>query len=105
MFKLEKKLEILKKNFIYSHSSGDEHLFFCVHCNHKSPKMSVNLKKGVYKCWVCQEKRSIFHLGKYMKNCENEWEWSDLFGDEKCLVFDAKLAERMLENELENGSA
>jgi hypothetical protein len=33
---------------------GDEYLFFCPKgCHLERPKLSINIEKGVYKCWKC----------------------------------------------------
>ena len=51
--------EILGKYY----NSGDEMLFHCPRCNHHKPKMSVNIDKDVFKCWVCDYSgTSIYRL-------------------------------------------
>ena len=47
------KLKLLKAALGSCWSNGAEHLFHCPKCNHHKKKMSVNLEKGVYKCWIC----------------------------------------------------
>ena len=47
------KLNILKSIFGSFYSNADEQLFYCPKCNHNKRKFSINLKKGVFKCWVC----------------------------------------------------
>lgn len=47
------KLKLLKKAFGSPWSNGTEHLFHCPKCNHHKRKMSVNIDKGVFKCWIC----------------------------------------------------
>lgn len=32
---------------------SNEILFYCPDCNHHKPKLSVNLDKNAFKCWVC----------------------------------------------------
>ena len=32
---------------------SEEFLFYCPSCKHHKPKLSVNLDKNAYKCWVC----------------------------------------------------
>jgi DNA primase len=36
-----------------SYQSGSERLFYCPYCKHHKRKLSVNVEKNVYKCWVC----------------------------------------------------
>lgn len=47
------KIKILKKVLGSSYSTGDEMLFFCPKCGHHKKKLSVNLEKNKFKCWVC----------------------------------------------------
>ena len=35
--------------------SGKELLFYCPFCDHRKKKMSVNVEKGSWKCWVCSK--------------------------------------------------
>ena len=48
-----KKLKILKKALGHCWTNGSEHLFHCPKCNHHKKKLSVNVEKGVFKCWIC----------------------------------------------------
>ena len=32
---------------------SNEVLFYCPECNHHKPKLSINLDKNAFKCWVC----------------------------------------------------
>ena len=49
----EEKLDIVKGALRFSHVLRGEHLFYCPYCEHHNPKMSVNINKNVFKCWVC----------------------------------------------------
>jgi len=44
---------ILNEVIGHSRDSGPELLFKCPSCDHHKPKLSVNLDKSVFKCWVC----------------------------------------------------
>ena len=33
---------------------GDECLYFCPKCDHHKQKLSVNITKGKFKCWICE---------------------------------------------------
>jgi DNA primase len=48
-----KKYKLLKEVLGDHTNTGDELLFYCPYCDHHKRKLSVNLEKGVYKCWVC----------------------------------------------------
>lgn len=47
------KREILKKAFGRCWATQDEMLFRCPKCNHDKLKMSINIEKNAFKCWVC----------------------------------------------------
>ena len=48
-----KKLKILRDVLGEYRREREEFLFYCPKCDHHKPKLSVNLGKGYYKCWVC----------------------------------------------------
>ena len=48
-----KKLKILRNVLGEYRRERKEFLFYCPKCDHHKPKLSVNLDKGYYKCWVC----------------------------------------------------
>ena len=50
------KLKIIKKSLGSFYESNDELLFFCPKCNHHKRKLSVNISKNFFKCWVCDYK-------------------------------------------------
>ena len=58
---------------------NDELLYACPKCNHHKKKLSVNLKKGVFKCWVCEfsGKNLGFLIKKYGSH-EQYIKWSAL---------------------------
>jgi hypothetical protein len=49
---MSEKLEILERIFGSSKKVGEEHLFFCPQCDHHKAKLSVNIDKNKYKCWL-----------------------------------------------------
>lgn len=53
MTKLSDKLNLLKKALGRHWSNGTEHLFHCPKCKHHKKKLSINVDKGVFKCWIC----------------------------------------------------
>jgi len=50
---LSEKLKLLKKALGRCWTSEGEHQFHCPKCNHHKLKLSVNIDKGVFKCWIC----------------------------------------------------
>lgn len=53
MIKLSEKLKLLKNALGRCWSNGQEHLFHCPKCEHYKQKLSINIEKGVFKCWIC----------------------------------------------------
>ena len=35
------------------HTSGDNYAFYCPKCNHHKPKLEIDIKRGLWHCWVC----------------------------------------------------
>jgi len=50
---LPEKLKLLKKALGRCWTNEEEHQFHCPKCNHHKLKLSVNINKGVFKCWIC----------------------------------------------------
>ena len=61
--------------------SGGEMLFHCPYCDHHKKKLSVNIEKNVFKCWICDA--SGTDLGKIVHrfaDFQARQEWSELCG-------------------------
>ena len=70
------KLEILKSIFGGYYRTGTEYLFHCPKCDHHKSKLSVNVEKNVFKCWVCEYagtniQRLVRRYGNY--NHQKAW--------------------------------
>ena len=50
---MSEKLKLLKRALGRCWSNEEEHQFHCPKCNHHKLKLSVNIDKGVFKCWIC----------------------------------------------------
>jgi DNA primase len=50
---LSEKLKLLKRALGKCWTNEGEHQFHCPKCNHHKLKLSVNIDKGVFKCWIC----------------------------------------------------
>ena len=50
---MSEKREILKNALGRHWQSGTEMLFQCPKCDHDKMKLSVNIEKNAFKCWVC----------------------------------------------------
>lgn len=47
------KLSIIKQSLGSYYKSNDELIFFCPKCKHHKRKLSVNIEKNKFQCWVC----------------------------------------------------
>lgn len=58
-----KKLKILKDILGDCSVSSNEALFSCPFCNHHKKKLSINISKNAWKCWVCDTSgKKVFSL-------------------------------------------
>jgi DNA primase len=74
-----KKLNILKQVLGSSYNVGEENLFFCPKCKHHKKKLSVNVDKDVFKCWVCEyHGRSLRRLIRSFGDFNSKKEWDEL---------------------------
>ena len=76
-----KKLDILRDILGENNSVGSELLFFCPKCKHHKRKLSVNLSKDKFKCWICDWhgksiRRIILRFGNYIQ----QKAWNELTG-------------------------
>jgi DNA primase len=70
-----KKIIILEESLGTFYKSKNEYLFFCPFCKHHKKKMSLNLSRGVFKCWVCDTKGGISYLIKRFGTQDNKYKW------------------------------
>ncbi len=75
------KLEILRSVLGRYYQSGSEHLFKCPKCQHEKRKLSINLDKGVFKCWVCDYSGfKIANLVKRYGTFSDHSKWAEIDG-------------------------
>ena len=56
---------------------NDEILYHCPKCGHHKKKLSVNLTKGVFKCWVCEfSGKNLLYLVKKFGTQDQYLKWS-----------------------------
>ena len=73
------KIEILKNSLGNYFKSNDELLFKCPKCQHDKRKLSVNVEKNVFKCWVCgYSGTNISNLLKRYASYSEYSKWSEL---------------------------
>ena len=77
---------------------GSEILFHCPKCGHRKSKLSVNISKNVFKCWVCDYRgRSIRRLIRSYGSYTQLQKWDAIFGREDLERFDDLFADRSVE--------
>jgi len=70
------KLRILEEILGNNYRSNDEHLFFCPLCKHHKRKMSINISKNTYKCWICDSRgKNIYTLVRKFGNHFQKQKW------------------------------
>ena len=94
---MHEKLVILTDVLGSSYRSGGELLFKCPYCKHHKRKLSVNVEKGVYKCWICDARgtklsRIVRRFGTF-----NDYQaWKDISGEKTNLSdFDSIFEEKI----------
>lgn len=78
----EFELSILKQLLEFSHTNRNEHLFWCEECKekHHKPKLSINLEKNKYKCWVCNfHGNNVYDLVRKYGNKQQRRQWPKHF--------------------------
>ena len=77
----EKKLGVLKSFLGPTYRVGEEYLFTCPKCSHHKKKLSVNLEKDSFKCWICDYKSpTVSSLVKRFGSFSNRKSWEELSG-------------------------
>ena len=75
------KLDILIKILGDYYQSNDEHLFICPKCKHNKKKLSINLEKNVFKCWICDYSgQDLLRLVKRYGEFSDRSSWKELSG-------------------------
>ena len=75
------KLKLLD-SFLGDHSkAGNEYLFFCPFCSHHKKKLSINLNKGKFKCWICDISGNLRKLVRKKANYNIFQQWKTLDGE------------------------
>lgn len=93
-----KKLKIIEQVLGQSRKVNDEQLFFCPYCSHPKRKLSVNVEKNVFKCWVCDSHgRDIRRIIRKFGTISQREAWDELTNrvdiTDFSSIFDEKLEE------------
>lgn len=75
------KVQVLKSVFGTPHKTGAEYLFHCPKCKHHNRKLSINVEKDKFKCWICDWSGSSISraIRKYGSHLQRE-RWQTLVG-------------------------
>jgi len=73
---MRKKKTILRDVLGSGYDSRDETLYHCPFCKHHKKKLSVNVIKGFFKCWVCDTKGAISYLIKRFGSIDDRHDWA-----------------------------
>ena len=93
-----KKLQILEEMLGSFYRSNDEHLFFCPLCKHHKRKLSVNISKNTYKCWICDSRgRNIYYLVRKFGNYDHKQIWKSFEETVDISEFDNIFEEKQVE--------
>ena len=77
----EQKIKVLKDTLGSFYRVGEERLFMCPKCNHHKPKLSINVEKDNFKCWICDYKApSIYRLIRRYGSYNSRKNWEELVG-------------------------
>ena len=72
------KLRILKEIFGSCHKVSEEWLFTCPRCEHHKRKLSINVEKNCFKCWICDyHGKSIFRLIRKYGQFSHKLKWEN----------------------------
>ncbi len=96
-----KKLEILREILGSSSASGGEHLFKCVFCTHHKKKLSINLNKDKYKCWICERAGTTHRLVKRLGTFLQQQKWKEITGVIEVSEFEKIILEQIVPEEKE----
>ena len=70
------KLRILKEIFGDHYKVSEEYLFHCPRCKHHKKKLSINISKNCFKCWICDYSgKSIFRLVRKYGHFSHKLKW------------------------------
>jgi len=83
-----KIVTVLRRVFGKPKRYRNEYLFYCPFCNHHNKKLSINIKKNVYQCWVCSKSGRPQYLIRKFGTREQYTEYLELIGESE--IFDSK---------------
>ena len=95
---MQEKLKIVKEILGGCYYSNEESLFYCPYCKHEKRKLSLNVVKNVFKCWVCDTTgRDIRRLVRRFGSYKQLQKWDQLTNTVDVSGFDKLFLEVQLE--------
>jgi DNA primase len=74
---LQEKVTIISDILGEYTRSNKEFLFYCPFCKHHKKKLSINLEKDKWKCWICNSSgKTISYLVKKFGDSQSRQSWS-----------------------------
>ena len=74
-----RKTAIIRDIFGDCYGSGSEMLFHCPKCEHHKRKLSINIEKDAWKCWVCDwSGRNLTKIVRRYGDLYHKKKWSEL---------------------------
>ena len=87
-----KKTAIIKEVFGDCYGSGSEMLFHCPKCEHHKRKLSINIEKDAWKCWVCDwSGRNLTKIVRRYVELYHQKKWSELVNKVDLASFEEKM--------------
>lgn len=86
------KLDIVREILGEPQRSGNEYLFYCLFCKHHKKKLSLNLDKNKYKCWICDAAGPVQRLVRKHGTFLQLQAWRELTGQVEIADFDTFFA-------------
>ena len=94
------KLRILNEILGQGRRSNEERIFHCPYCDHHKPKLSINIKKNVFKCWVCDSRGpNIYHLVRRFGSYKHRQAWLQFEEDIVYPAFEELFGEKVEEEQ------
>ena len=96
------KLKILVELLGEYYRSNEEYLFSCPFCKHYKRKLSINIAKGKFKCWICDSYgKSIYYLIKRFGNYSQKQQWQSFENHVEISEFDNIFQEKVEEEQIQ----
>jgi len=96
------KLKILVELLGEYYRSNEEYLFSCPFCKHYKRKLSINIAKGKFKCWICDSHgKSIYYLIRRFGNYSQKQQWQSFENHVEISEFDNIFQEKVEEEQIQ----